>query len=210
MQREPARSAADLVPRRLSRSALVEAAARCRACPLWEHATQTVFGAGPRRARLMLVGEQPGHQEDLRGEPFVGPAGQLLDACLEEAGIERAEVYVTNVVKHFKWTPKGKLRLHQKPSSREVGACMPWLEAEIELVRPRLLVALGATAAKALLGPTFRVTQERGKLQRGESAPLLLATVHPASVLRRRDDEARRRARAELIADLEVVARELG
>jgi len=197
------------VPTQRTRRALVAAAASCHACPLGDLGTQTVFGAGPRRARLMLVGEQPGDEEDRSGRPFVGPAGRLLDRCLAEAGIARDFVYVTNVVKHFKWEPKGKVRLHQRPNAREVRACLPWLEAELELVRPRMLVALGATAAQALFGATFRVSRERGRVFASSRAPLSMATVHPSAVLRSRDAAARHEAREQLVADLREVAARL-
>ena len=159
-------------------------AAACRACELWERATQTVFGEGPARARLMLVGEQPGDYEDRSGQPFVGPAGQLLDRALADAGIDRARTYVTNAVKHFKWTPRGKRRIHAKPNSGEIAACLPWLQAEIELVKPDVLVCLGATAAQALLGRDFRVTKRRGTFIPSNLAPRVIATVHPSSLLR--------------------------
>ena len=167
-----------------SLDALRAEAAGCRACPLWQSATQTVFGEGPRLAALMLVGEQPGDHEDLEGRPFVGPAGALLDRALEEAGIERSTVYLTNAVKHFKWTPKGKRRIHQKPNAAEVEACRPWLEAEIAAVRPTLVVALGAVAAQALLGRGFRVTRHRGEVFPQPEGPPITATVHPSSILR--------------------------
>lgn len=163
---------------------LAEAAAHCRACPLYAHATQAVFGKGAREAAIVFVGEQPGDQEDRQGEPFVGPAGKLFDRALGEAGIDRAETYVTNTVKHFKWEPRGKRRLHQTPSARDVASCRPWLEAELTLLRPKLVVALGSTAAKALLGNQFRVTQQRGQVFESEFAPRVLATVHPSSLLR--------------------------
>jgi DNA polymerase len=163
----------------------LKAAARgCRNCPLWEKATQTVFGEGNPRARLMFVGEQPGDQEDRAGHPFVGPAGRILDEGLAEAGIDRGKVYVTNAVKHFKWEPRGKRRLHKTPAQREIEACYQWLEGEIQSVKPRLIVALGATAAKALLGPRFRITQQRGQVQSREGLPDVLATYHPSFLLR--------------------------
>jgi DNA polymerase len=199
-----AQNAADLIPPKPSLRSLEEAAAGCRACPLWKSGTQTVFGAGPRRPRLMLVGEQPGDEEDRAGLPFVGPAGRLLDTMLEEVGIARDDAYVTNVVKHFKWVPRGKRRLHQKPNAREIGACLPWLEAEIELLKPKALVLLGATAAQAILGRSFRVSAQRGKFVKSELAPIVMATFHPSSVLRARDDrEAARRA---LVADMAKLA----
>jgi uracil-DNA glycosylase family protein len=185
--------------------ALRGAAAGCRACPLWRDATQTVFGHGPARADVMLVGEQPGDREDLDGKPFVGPAGRLLDRALGEAGIEPAAAYKTNVVKHFKFKPRGKRRIHQTPSKLEIDACMPWLEAELERVKPRAVGLLGATAAKAVMGSGFRVSRQRGELLAVEFAPAAVATYHPSSVLRVQDDE-REEAFAELVADLRVLA----
>jgi uracil-DNA glycosylase len=183
--------------------ALRETAIGCRACELWKRGTQTVFGAGPPRAEYMLVGEQPGHEEDLSGQPFVGPAGRLLDRALEAAGIERSRVYVTNVVKHFKWVPRGKKRIHQKPRAGEISACRPWLDAEIALIRPRVLVCLGATAAQALLGSGFRVSRQRGQpIYDTGLAEVVLATVHPSSILRAPDSQTRRRELALLIEDL--------
>jgi DNA polymerase len=202
----PTETAAGLVPARPTLPRLRAAAAGCRACALWARGTQTVFGEGDRRAPVMLVGEQPGDEEDLAGRPFVGPAGRLLDRALAAAGIERAAVYVTNVVKHFKWEPRGKRRIHSKPNGREVAACRPWLEAEIAVVCPAVLVCLGATAARALLGPKFRVTVERGRLVPSPLAPHVLATVHPSSVLRAPDDETRRAEMARFVADLRRVA----
>ena len=190
-----------------SLKALREDARSCQACPLWANATQTVFGAGDPHARVMLVGEQPGDAEDKKGLPFVGPAGRLLDEALEEAGIDRSTAYVTNAVKHFKWEPRGKRRIHQPPNAREIEACSPWLNAELAVVKPRVLVALGATASQALLGRSFRVSRERGRLLREtDFAPIVMATVHPSSVLRSRDAEARRAAREAFVADLAQVA----
>ena len=180
-----------------------EAAQSCRACDLWKSGTQTVFGAGPRNASVMFVGEQPGDQEDRAGEPFVGPAGRVLDEALVAAGIDRNRVYVTNAVKHFKWTPKGKRRIHEKPNRAEVAACQHWLELELRLVKPSLVVALGATAAQALLGPSFRVTVERGKLHSAPLAPRVVATVHPSSILRAPDE--REREMAAFVKDLRAV-----
>jgi uracil-DNA glycosylase family protein len=197
--------ASPLIPDRGGVKALREAAASCRACPLWRDATQTVFGAGAARAAVMLVGEQPGDREDLEGEPFVGPAGHLLDRALAEAGIDARATYRTNVVKHFKWRSRGKRRLHQTPSKLEVEACKPWLEAELDRVRPAVVGILGATAAKALLGPGFRVTKSRGELLVVDFAPCAVATFHPSAVLRAPDDE-RERAFADLVDDLRVVA----
>jgi DNA polymerase len=184
-------------------------AAGCRACPLWEHATQTVFGEGPVAARLLMVGEQPGDREDVEGHPFVGPAGAVLDRALEEAGIDREATYLTNAVKHFKWTAKGKRRIHQKPNAAEVEACRPWLDAEIEAVQPQLIVALGATAAQALLGRDFRVTQHRGEFFDRPRLPPVTATVHPSSILRAGDDDARHREMAAFVDDLRAVATRL-
>jgi uracil-DNA glycosylase len=182
------------------------AAAGCQACALWKTGTQTVFGEGSRRAEVMLVGEQPGDQEDKQGRPFVGPAGRVLDEALEEAGIDRTKVYVTNVVKHFKWTAQGKRRIHKKPNAEEIGACRPWLEAELESVKPRLLICLGATAAQALLGRSFRVTKDRGRLVDSPLAPMVMATIHPSSILRAADDESRRIEMKRFIEDLRVAA----
>jgi DNA polymerase len=165
-----------------------------------------VFGEGPSRAEVMMVGEQPGDAEDVAGQPFVGPAGRLLDRALEEAGIDRSTVYVTNVVKHFKWEPRGKRRIHAKPNAAEIGACRPWLETEIALVKPRVLVCLGATAAQALLGRGFKVTQQRGAFVPSDLAPLVTATIHPSSILRAPDDESRRREMRDFVADLAKVA----
>jgi DNA polymerase len=199
-------TAAPLVPERPTLPALREAAAGCRACPLWERGTQTVFGGGPARAEVLFVGEQPGHEEDLAGHPFVGPAGRLLDRALSEAGIDRRAVYVTNAVKHFKWEARGKRRIHQKPSGGEVRACKPWLDAELQVVRPRAVVCLGSTAAQALLGKDFRVTRRRGEILSTPLAPIVMATVHPSSVLRAPDDETRRTEWARLVEDLEKLA----
>jgi uracil-DNA glycosylase len=199
-------SAAALLPARLSLAGLREAARDCKACPLWRTGTQTVFGEGLKRARLFLVGEQPGDREDLAGRPFVGPAGRLLDEALAEAGIDRADAYVTNVVKHFKWEPRGKRRIHQKPNWSEIAACRPWLDGELAVVRPEVLVCLGATAAQALLGREVRVTRDRGRLLETELAPAALATVHPSSILRAPDEHSRRRERALFVDDLRAVA----
>jgi DNA polymerase len=181
-------------------------AANCRACPLWQTGTQTVFGEGAARARVVFVGEQPGDQEDKQGRPFVGPAGRLLDEGLELAGIDRSSTYVTNAVKHFKWTARGKRRIHAKPSWSEVTACHPWLEAELDAIRPEVLVCLGATAAQALLGRQFRVTEERGTWVDSELAPRVTATIHPSSILRQRTDEDRHREMAGFVEDLKLVA----
>lgn len=188
-------------------TALREVAAGCRACDLWRNATQTVFGEGRRTAEVMLIGEQPGDKEDLAGHPFVGPAGRVLDQALDDVGIDREQVYVTNAVKHFKWKARGKRRIHDKPNAAEVAACRPWLDAELATVRPRVVVLLGATAAQALLGRSFRVTKERGKvLEETVIAPFVVATVHPSSILRAPDGAARHEAEREFRADLAVVA----
>jgi uracil-DNA glycosylase family protein len=204
------KSAQEFIPQTRSIRALREAAAHCQGCELFRRATQTVFGEGPARAKLMLVGETPGDREDIEGRPFVGAAGRLLDEALAEVGIERDSVYVTNAVKHFKWTPRGKRRLHAKPSAREMTACRPWLEAEISILAPKLIVCLGATAAQALLGRLFRVTQQRGKLLSQESGREILATYHPSAVLRAPDEETRRRMRREFFSDLKIAAEWLG
>jgi DNA polymerase len=198
-------TAAPLVPERPSLPKLREAAAGCTACPLYKTGTQTVFGEGTSKAEVLFVGEQPGDQEDLQGKPFVGPAGKLFDKALEDAGIDRSQVYVTNVVKHFKWQARGKRRIHQKPNWSEIAACRPWLDAELEVVRPRVLVCLGATAAQALLGRDFRVTKQRGELVDSDLAENVIATVHPSSILRA-DDETREMEYRELVGDLEKVA----
>ena len=199
-------SAAPLVPERPSLPKLREAAAACTACDLYKTGTQTVFGEGTSNAEVMFVGEQPGDQEDLAGKPFVGPAGRLLDEALVDAGIDRTKVYVTNVVKHFKWQARGKRRIHQKPNWSEIAACRPWLEAELAVVEPRVLVCLGATAAQALLGRQFRVTRERGRPVESDLAAHVIATVHPSSILRS-DPETREQEYAAFVEDLKVVAR---
>jgi DNA polymerase len=210
-KRKPTNSAAEeLIPGKATLPLLRAAAADCRACDLWKLGTQTVFGEGPRRSEVLFVGEQPGNEEDLTGKPFVGPAGRLLDEALAEAGIDRSRVYVTNVVKHFKWEPRGKRRIHKKPNAQEIAACRPWLRAEIALIKPNVIVALGATAAQALLGPQFRVTKERGKFLESELAPYVMATVHPSSILRAPDDETRREERRKFIDDLKKLARVMG
>jgi uracil-DNA glycosylase family protein len=198
-------SAADFLPEERSLSALKEAAAGCRGCRLWEIGTQTVFGEGAETSRLMLVGEQPGNQEDRAGRPFVGPAGRLLDEALEEAGIDRADTYVTNAVKHFKWQARGKRRIHQKPSWAETAACKPWLEAELEVVQPQVLVLLGAVAAQSLLGRQFRVTQNRRRLVECDLAPAVTATIHPSAILRG-DPERRKEELAAFVGDLRFAA----
>jgi DNA polymerase len=197
-------TAAPLIPERPTLKKLREAAAGCKACPLWETGTQTVFGEGSPKADVVFVGEQPGDREDLEGRPFVGPAGKLFDQALEEAGIDRSQVYVTNVVKHFKWKPQGKRRIHQKPNWREIAACRPWLDAEVAVLQPHVLVCLGATAAQALLGRDFRVSRQRGELVESPLAEKTIATVHPSSILRSDD---RDRQFAEFVHDLQHVAR---
>src|SRR5256885_14891460 len=194
-------------PNTTSWSAVREAAKDCEACHLYKRATQTVFGEGPKRATMMLVGEQPGDYEDVAGKPFVGPAGKIMDQALEEAGIERSQVYVTNAVKHFKWEPRGKRRIHQKPNSREVAACRPWLEAELRIVKPKLLVILGSTAGQAIFGPSFQVTRERGKVLSSKFAPKVVATVHPSSLLRQPDEESRHRGYARFVSDLRLAVK---
>jgi DNA polymerase len=200
--------AAAFLPARRTLPELRSAVQQCEGCDLYRSATQAVFGeadAGPSlRIRMMMVGEQPGDREDKEGHPFVGPAGKLLDRCLEEAGIDRKEVYVTNAVKHFKWEPRGKIRLHKKPNAREIFACSPWLRAEMEAVQPQLIVCLGATAAQSLLGASFRVTKSHGELQHIEGWPPIVATAHPASILRARTEEDRHRQTAEFVEDLRV------
>jgi uracil-DNA glycosylase len=198
-------TAAPLVPERPTLPKLREAAAGCTACPLHETGTQTVFGEGSAKAEVVFVGEQPGDQEDLQGRPFVGPAGKLFDKALEEAGIDRSQVYVTNAVKHFKWQARGKRRIHQKPNWSEIAACRPWLDAELEVIRPRVLVCLGATAAQALLGRDFRVSRQRGELVESDLAENVIATVHPSSVLRA-DDATREQEYDALVRDLGKVA----
>jgi uracil-DNA glycosylase family protein len=202
-------TAAELIPRGGGVKAIREAAAGCRACPLWRNATQTVFGAGAARAPVMLVGEQPGDREDRKGLPFVGPAGHLLDRALERARIEPRHTYRTNVVKHFKWKPRGKRRIHQTPSKLDVEACRPWLDAELARVKPDVVAILGATAAKALLGNDFRVSQRHGELLEVEFAPAAVATFHPSAILRAQDED-RDEAFADLVADLRVIARATG
>jgi uracil-DNA glycosylase family protein len=198
--------ATPFLPERLSLKALREAADCCRGCHLWRPATQTVFGEGRKRSRVMLVGEQPGDREDSRGRPFVGPAGRELDRGLEAAGIDRDEAYLTNVVKHFKFELRGNRRLHKTPKRFEVDACRPWLDAELTVVKPEALVLLGAIAAKALLGPSFRVTRDRGRPIESDLAPLVTATIHPSAILRAPDEDTRRKEREAFAADLRLVA----
>ena len=202
-------SAVPYLPRRLSLPALREAAAGCHGCPLYRTATQTVFGQGRTGARIMLVGEQPGDMEDKQGAPFVGPAGRILNEALAAAGIERDDAYVTNVVKHFKWIAMHRRRMHKKPNAREIAACSPWLEKEIEVVKPEILVCLGATAAQALLGPHMRVTRDRGVFVATRLAPRAMATVHPSSILRQQTDADRHREMTRFTDDLRVVAKAL-
>ena len=197
-------------PDTTSWSAVSEAAKDCEACHLYKRATQTVFGEGPKSAVMMLVGEQPGDYDDVAGKPFVGPAGKIMDQALEEAGIDRSNVYVTNAVKHFKWEPRGKRRIHQKPNSREIAACRPWLEAELRIVKPKLVVAMGATAAQTIFGPSFRVTRERGKVLSSKLAPRVLATVHPSSLLRQPDEASREREYKHFVSDLRAAVRAVG
>jgi DNA polymerase len=204
--RQPVLSAAALIPEHTTLAQLRDIAANCKACDLWKRGTQAVFGEGLLKSRVMLVGEQPGNDEDLAGRPFVGPAGKLLDAALAEVGVDRRSVYVTNVVKHFKWEPRGKRRIHAKPNAVEISACLPWLHAEIALVRPAILVCLGATAAQTLLGKQFRVTRHRGEFVASALAPHVMATVHPSSILRAPDDETRHAERRRFVEDLKKVA----
>jgi uracil-DNA glycosylase family protein len=198
------------LPEKRTLSALREAVQGCRGCDLWRGTTQAVFGEGLKRARVMLIGEQPGDKEDLAGRPFVGPAGRELDRGLEAAGIDRREAYVTNVVKHFKFEERGKRRIHQKPGKREVDACMPWLRAELDVVKPIALLLLGATAAKALLGESFRLTRERGRPIESDLAELVVATIHPSAILRAGDGAARQAQREAFIDDLRVIAERAG
>jgi uracil-DNA glycosylase len=208
-KRKPREPAPPRIPTDATLAQLSELAAGCKACDLWRDATQTVFGEGAQDSQLVLIGEQPGHQEDLQGKPFVGPAGKILDQALEQAGIERGAVYITNAVKHFKWMRKGKLRIHKKPRADEVEACRPWLDAEIALTRPKVIVCMGATAAQALLGRKFRLTQHHGEFATTAQMPLVTATIHPSAVLRARTDEDRHGMMEQLVRDLKVVARKL-
>lgn len=202
-------TAAPLVPDKPTLDRLRDAATGCQACDLYKTGTQTVFGEGLKKSDVMLIGEQPGDKEDVEGRPFVGPAGKLLDNALDRAGIDRDAVYITNVVKHFKWEARGKRRIHKKPNMAEITACKPWLEAELEVVRPQAVVCLGATAAQAVIGKGFKVSRQRGELVDSPLAPLVTATVHPSSILRERDDDARHHAMDEFVRDLTNVAREL-
>jgi DNA polymerase len=198
----PMQTAAPLIPPRPTLNKLRDAAAECRACDLWKTGTQTVFGEGRSKSVLMFIGEQPGDKEDLAGRPFVGPAGVLFDKALEEAGIDRAKVYVTNVVKHFKWEPRGKRRIHKKPNAAEITACRPWLQSEISVVHPRAIVCLGSTAAQAVISRSFKVSTQRGIFVPSDLAEFVTATVHPSSILRAPSDEARRLERARFVEDL--------
>ena len=208
MPRQLVTSAVDFLPERKTLPNLRQAAQDCKGCDLWKRATQTVFGEGSRGAEVMLVGEQPGDQEDQQGRPFVGPAGKLLDRALEAAGIDRDDVYVTNAVKHFKWEPRGKRRIHKKPNGMEIAACRPWFDEEVRIVKPKVVVCMGATAAQARLGRNFKVTQERGKLILRDGT-LFVPTVHPSSILRAPDDESRRSEMARFVEDLRVVASQI-
>ena len=203
-------TAAPLIPPRPTLTKLRDIAAACKACDLWKSGTQTVFGEGRPSSLIMFIGEQPGDKEDLAGRPFVGPAGALLDKSLEEAGIDRSKVYVTNVVKHFKWEPRGKRRIHKKPNGVEIAACRPWLDAEIRVVRPRAIICLGATAAQAIIGPKFRVSVQRGELVPSDLAEYVTATVHPSSILRAPSDDARSLERARFVDDLKRIRAALG
>lgn len=209
MAKNPFPTARPWLPEKPTLPRLREAAAGCKGCDLWQRGTQTVFGEGSAHARVMMVGEQPGDKEDLQGRPFVGPAGAVLDKALAEAGIDRNDVYVTNIVKHFKWEPRGKRRIHKKPNALEISACRPWLEAEIAVTRPEVVVLLGATAAQGILGRDFRVTQHRGEWVSSDIAPFVLATVHPSSILRAPDDESRHEEMRKFVADLKTVARQI-
>ena len=203
-------TAEPFLPERIALPALKKAVQKCRGCPLYKNATQAVFGEGPAPASVMFVGEQPGDQEDRAGKPFVGPAGKILDETLKEMGIDRGEVYVTNAVKHFKWEPRGMRRIHSKPGAREMAACKPWLTAELAVVKPKMVICLGATAAQDLFGPKFRITRERGKIMEDTGiAPMVMATVHPSSILRAPDHDAREKARREFREDLAKAARHL-
>jgi DNA polymerase len=209
MAKRPTLISAVPIPDNLTLASLRTAAAGCKACHLWKLGTQTVFGEGSANARVMMVGEQPGDKEDLQGRPFVGPAGAVLDKALAAAGIDRKDVYLTNIVKHFKWEPRGKRRIHKKPNALEISACRPWLDAEIKVIKPQVLVLLGATAAQGLLGNQFRVTKQRGQWLKSEIVPLVMATVHPSSILRAPDDESRHEEMRKFVADLKKVAAQL-
>jgi DNA polymerase len=206
VKRPPKDAGKTLIPLDSSLDELQQDAKNCKACDLWKNATQTVFGEGMSSAKIMFIGEQPGDQEDLQGKPFVGPAGKLLDSALAEAGIDRKQVYVTNAVKHFKWEPRGKRRIHKKPSVTEIAACRPWLEAEIAALQPKAIVCLGATASQALFGRDFRVTLHRGEFLKSPLAPFVMATVHPSSILRAPDEETRHDEMKRFIADLKKIS----
>jgi len=206
--RKSQESARELIATKATLSSLQEASSDCKACDLWENATQTVFGEGGRRARVFFVGEQPGNEEDIKGRPFIGPAGRLFDQALEAAGIDRTETYVTNVVKHFRWEPRGKRRIHKKPNSAQIEACRPWLEAELAVVKPRIIVCLGATASQSLLGKDFRVTERRGEFIDSPLAPKVIATLHPSSILRA-PEQSRRSEFERFVEDLKRVSRVL-
>jgi uracil-DNA glycosylase family protein len=209
MSKHPPKSADQPIKPHGSLKELQMQAKNCQACDLWKHTTQTVFGEGPANAKIILVGEQPGNQEDLEGKPFVGPAGKLLDEALAEAGVDRKQVYVTNAVKHFKWEPRGKRRIHKKPNAAEMAACRPWLDAEIAALHPKIIVCLGATAAQSLLGRDFRVTQHRGEFLKSTLAPVVMATVHPSSILRAPDEQTRHNEMQRFIADLKKIPQAL-
>jgi uracil-DNA glycosylase family protein len=209
MAKPSTRMSAAPIPDKLTLPALRAAAANCKACDLWKLGTQTVFGEGSATALVMMVGEQPGDKEDLQGRPFVGPAGGILDKALAAAGIDRKDVYVTNIVKHFKWEPRGKRRLHKKPNALEISACRPWLDAEIKVVKPDVVVLLGATAAQGVLGSQFRVTKQRGQWVESTIAPSVMATVHPSSILRAPDDDSRHEEMRKFVADLKKIAAQL-
>lgn len=205
MTKSPPKFPPPPIPQDPSLQDLAAASKNCKACDLWRNATQIVFGEGASRAKIMMIGEQPGNQEDLAGRPFVGPAGKLLDEALAAAGIDRAKVYVTNAVKHFKWEPRGKRRIHKKPGAREIDACRPWLEAEIACLKPGIIICLGATAAQSLLGRGFRVTQHRGEFLKSTLARVVMATVHPSSILRAPDEQTRREEMERFVADLKKI-----
>jgi uracil-DNA glycosylase len=209
MKKSKRQSQGSLIPVKGTLNELQMDAKDCKACDLWKRGTQTVFGEGRPDVNLMLVGEQPGDQEDLEGKPFVGPAGKLLNAALEQAGIDRQKAYVTNAVKHFKWEPRGKRRIHQKPNAAEIAACRPWLDAEIAALQPKVIVCLGATAAQALLSRDFKVTQHRGEFLKSQLAEFVMATVHPSSILRAPDEKTRHEEMKRFVSDLKKIARQL-
>jgi DNA polymerase len=206
----PILTAEPLIPPRPTLNKLRDAAAECKACDLWKLGTQTVFGEGKQKSLIMFIGEQPGDKEDLAGRPFVGPAGALLEKALEEVGIDRAKVYITNVVKHFKWEPRGKRRIHKKPNAAEITACRPWLQSEIRVIQPHAIICLGSTAAQAVISPKFRVSVQRGIFVPSDLAPFVTATVHPSSILRAPSDEARRAERQRFVDDLRKIRQALG